>query len=52
MAEALFEMGMRLKGTEFVPELKKAAANYEAVPLLGTRKALEELANGQYNHSH
>lgn len=53
MAEALFEMGMRLKGTEFVPELKKAAdASYDSVPLLETRKALEELANGQYNHSH
>lgn len=50
MAEALFEMGMRLKGTEFVPELKKAAnSDYDAVPLLETRKVLEELTSG---HAH
>jgi predicted nucleic acid-binding Zn-ribbon protein len=27
MAEILFELGMRLKGSEFVPELKEAATN-------------------------
>jgi hypothetical protein len=26
MAELLFELGMRLKGSEFVPELQQAAA--------------------------
>jgi hypothetical protein len=34
MAEILFELGMRLKGTEFVPELKEAAElDYEEVTL-------------------
>lgn len=44
MAEALFELGMRLKGTEFVPKLQEVAARsepkdtYTSVPLLETQK--------------
>jgi len=43
MAEALFELGMRLKGTEFVPKLKEVADGnekdtYAPVPLLETQR--------------
>jgi chromosome segregation ATPase len=44
IAEALFEMGMRLKGTEFIPTLKEAAEKHQPhdpVPLLETRKSTE-----------
>jgi len=39
MAELLFELGMRLKGSEFVPELREAAEEkveekYERVSIL------------------
>lgn len=42
MAEILFELGMRLKETEFVPKLKEAADTdmYEEVLLLGQSKTL------------
>ncbi len=44
MAELLFELGMRLKGAEFVPELREAAEEkveekYEQVNILGTDAA-------------
>ncbi|NJK60496.1 MAG: hypothetical protein HC918_10005 [Oscillatoriales cyanobacterium SM2_1_8] len=40
MAELLFELGMRLKGTEFVPELVEAAEEKYAIPpeSLGSEK--------------
>ena len=39
MAEILFELGMRLKGTEFVPELKEVAdSNIEPEVLLPQRR--------------
>jgi hypothetical protein len=39
MAEILFELGMRLKGTEFVPELKEVAeGNIEPEVLLPQRR--------------
>ncbi|NET33039.1 MAG: hypothetical protein F6K19_13640 [Cyanothece sp. SIO1E1] len=39
MAEMLFELGLRLKGTEFVPELKEAAGSQE---LVNKRYVLED----------
>ena len=47
IAETFFELGMRLKGTDFVPKLKeKADGNlaYDLVPLLTTRKMPKELS--------
>lgn len=43
MAEFLFEVGMRLKGNEFVPQLKEAARTdiYSDVPLLEQGKRWE-----------
>jgi uncharacterized phage infection (PIP) family protein YhgE len=44
IAEALFEMGMRLKGTEFIPTLKEAAEKHQpqdSIPLFETRKSTE-----------
>lgn len=38
MAEVLFEMGMRLKGSEFIPKLREVADGDEHVPLIETRK--------------
>ncbi len=47
IAETLFELGMRLKGTEFIPKLQEVANGNgnreEHVPLLATRKLAEEL---------
>ncbi len=47
IAEALFELGMRLKGAEFIPSLKEAAGNGtdDVLPLLRTRKYTEELSH-------
>jgi DNA anti-recombination protein RmuC len=46
IAETLFELGMRLKGTEFIPKLKEAVDNGNApVPLLETKKHAEELVH-------
>jgi hypothetical protein len=50
IAETLFELGMRLKGTEFIPKLREVATNgngnrEDRVPLLATRKLAEELAH-------
>jgi DNA anti-recombination protein RmuC len=48
MAETLFELGMRLKGTEFIPSLREASENgheLETVPLLATRTHVEDQAN-------
>ena len=47
MAEALFELAMRVKGTEFVPKLRELASqpNPDAyIPLLETRKISERIA--------
>ena len=43
MAEILFELGMRLKGAEFVPELKEAADTriFDDVLLLGQSKSVK-----------
>jgi phosphoglycerate-specific signal transduction histidine kinase len=41
IAETLFALGMRLKGTEFIPQLREAANEgdkYSSVSLLGTTK--------------
>lgn len=41
MAEALFEIAMRVKGTEFVPKLRELASQADSdayIPLLETRK--------------
>jgi DNA anti-recombination protein RmuC len=41
IAETLFALGMRLKGTEFIPELQEVASekeNYSGVPLLESSK--------------
>ncbi|KAM3092812.1 hypothetical protein ACKFKG_21595 [Phormidesmis sp. 146-35] len=49
IAETLFELGMRLKGTEFIPKLREVANGNgnreEHVPLLATRKLAEELTH-------
>ncbi len=47
IAESLFELGMRLKGTEFVPKLREVAnsSHHTSVPLLETRKFSEELTH-------
>lgn len=48
IAETLFELGMRLKGTEFIPKLREVATNgngADHVPLLATRKLSEELTH-------
>ncbi|NJR50463.1 MAG: hypothetical protein HC780_13755 [Leptolyngbyaceae cyanobacterium CSU_1_3] len=54
IAETLFELGMRLKGAEFIPKIKEAAKNGngningdEKIPLLATRKLAEELSCAQ-----
>jgi uncharacterized protein YfbU (UPF0304 family) len=45
LAETLFALGMRLKGTEFIPKLKEAVTEEEdRLPLLETRKILGELS--------
>ena len=47
MAEALFELAMRMKGTEFVPKLREVASKAESdayIPLLEARKTSERLA--------
>jgi hypothetical protein len=48
IAETLFELGMRLKGAEFIPALRDAGSKSEAaadpLPLLATRKHAEEVA--------
>jgi hypothetical protein len=43
MAEILFELGLRLKGTEFEPELKEAAGGDTAndMPLLEAGQSSE-----------
>jgi hypothetical protein len=47
-AETLFELGMRIKGSEFIPALREAGtkpgSDYEPIPLLSTRKHTEESA--------
>lgn len=48
MAESLFALGMRLKGTEFIPKLREAATEDDelaAVPLLSTRTLSKALAH-------
>jgi prefoldin subunit 5 len=45
MAEMLFHLGMRLKGSEFIPALKEKADSvkkYEEIPLYAVRKHSEE----------
>jgi prefoldin subunit 5 len=45
MAEMLFHLGMRLKGSEFIPALKEKADSvkkYEDIPLYAVRKHSEE----------
>ena len=45
LAETLFALGMRLKGTEFIPKLKEAVDEEDdRLPLLETRKILGELS--------
>ena len=47
MAEALFELAMRVKGTEFVPKLREIAGKADSdayIPLLETRKIAERIA--------
>jgi ElaB/YqjD/DUF883 family membrane-anchored ribosome-binding protein len=45
MAEVLFELGMRLKGNEFIPQLRDLSGKegQDSVPLLQTRKLKNEL---------
>ncbi|BAU14811.1 hypothetical protein LEP3755_53640 [Leptolyngbya sp. NIES-3755] len=47
IAETLFELGMRIKGTEFIPALKEVGENnvenVDPLPLLATRKHIEEI---------
>lgn len=38
MAETLFALGMRLKGTEFIPKLRESAGDDDHMPLLETQK--------------
>ena len=41
IAETLFELGMRIKGSEFIPTLKQATettSDYDPLPLLATRR--------------
>jgi hypothetical protein len=50
MAELLFELGMRLKGSEFVPELREAAEEkveekYERVNILESEPKSERLTS-------
>ncbi len=50
MAELLFELGMRLKGSEFVPELREAAEEraeekYEQVSILGSEPKPERASS-------
>lgn len=48
LAETLFELGMRLKGTEFIPKLRETADNssvYDSIPLLATRRMERDLSN-------
>ncbi len=48
LADTLFELGMRIKGAEFIPALKEVGDNpsaYEPIPLLATRKHAEEIAH-------
>ena len=48
LAETLFELGMRIKGAEFIPALKAVgdhSSTYEPMPLLATRKHTEEIAH-------
>jgi uncharacterized protein YfbU (UPF0304 family) len=45
LAETLFALGMRLKGTEFIPKLKEAVDEEDdRLPLLETRRILGELS--------
>lgn len=46
IAETLFELGMRLKGAEFIPTLRDAGSTtgVDSMPLLATRKPAEEIA--------
>jgi hypothetical protein len=47
MAEALFELALRMKGTEFVPKLRELASKADSdayIPLLETRKIAERIA--------
>jgi translation elongation factor EF-G len=48
IAETLFELGMRLKGTEFIPKLRETADNnvgYDPLPLMVTRKLSKEFSS-------
>jgi len=53
VAETLFELGMRIKGTEFIPTLKEVGEKngsidtIEPLPLLATRKHIEEIAHAE-----
>ena len=38
VAETLFALGMRLKGTEFIPKLRETAGDDDNVPFLETKK--------------
>lgn len=38
VAETLFALGMRLKGTEFIPKLRETAGDDDHIPLLETKK--------------
>jgi hypothetical protein len=58
MAETLFALGMRLKGSELIPQLREAAddnRDYNSLPLFGTKKVSGVLAhsngNGSAEHS-
>jgi hypothetical protein len=47
MAEALFELALRMKGTEFVPKLRELASKADSdayIPLLETRKIAKRIA--------
>jgi hypothetical protein len=56
MAETLFALGMRLKETEFIPQLREAADersnDYSAVPLLETTKLSKVLTQNSTAELH
>ena len=52
MAETLFALGMRLKGTEFIPKLQEAVeekSEYPSIPLLETTKLSKVLTHSNGN---
>lgn len=56
MAELLFELGMRLKGSEFVPELREAVEDkvdekYEQVNIIGSTKTDRSATDASKNTS-